>query len=73
MMIVAWVTGSVLILKANFMPPSNGNLSKNEEKLEEEGREGARTKRKESRDSTDGRSYGNGTSMVLGEGSKTCW
>jgi hypothetical protein len=26
------------------MPPSNGNLSKNEEELEEEGGEGARTK-----------------------------
>jgi hypothetical protein len=46
MMIVAWVTGSVLILKANFMPPSNGDLSKNREELEEEGREGARAKRR---------------------------
>ncbi len=43
-MIAAWVTGSDLILKANFMPPSNGNLSKHEEELEEEGREGARAK-----------------------------
>jgi hypothetical protein len=44
MMIVAWVTGSVLISKSNFMPPSDGDLSKNEEELEEEGGEGARAK-----------------------------
>ncbi len=44
MMIAAWVTGSVLILKANFKPLSNGNLSKNKEELEKEGREGSRAK-----------------------------
>jgi hypothetical protein len=44
MMIAAGVTSLLLILKANFMPPSNGNLSKNKEELEEEGGEGARAK-----------------------------
>jgi hypothetical protein len=44
MMIAAWVTGWVLISKANFTPPSNDNLSKNKEELEEEGGEGTRTK-----------------------------
>jgi hypothetical protein len=44
MMIAAWVTSSVLISKANFMPPSDRDLSKNEEKLEEEGVEGAHAK-----------------------------
>ena len=44
MMIVAWVTRSVLISKANLMPPSNADLSKNKEELEEEGREGAHAK-----------------------------
>ncbi len=43
-MITAWVTGLVLISKANFMPPSNANLSKNKEELEEEGRDGAHVK-----------------------------
>jgi hypothetical protein len=44
MIIAAWVTDLVLILKANFMPPSNSNISEKEEVLEEEGREGAHTK-----------------------------
>ncbi len=43
-MITAWVTGLVLISKANFVPPSNGGLSNNKEELEEEGGEGARAK-----------------------------
>jgi hypothetical protein len=44
MMIAAWVTGSVLISKANFIPLSNSNLSENKESLEEEGVEGAPAK-----------------------------
>jgi hypothetical protein len=44
MMIAAWVAGSVLISKANFMPQSDGDLSKNEENLEEEGVEVASAK-----------------------------
>ncbi len=44
MMIEAWVTGLVLILKANFMSPIEGKLSKNEEELEEEGGEGDHAK-----------------------------
>ena len=39
-MIMAWVTSSFLILKANLMPLSNGNLSKIKEELEEEAGEG---------------------------------
>jgi hypothetical protein len=35
MIIAAWVIGWVLISKANFMPPSNGNISEKEEALEE--------------------------------------
>jgi hypothetical protein len=44
MMIAACVTGSVLILKANFMPPSNGDISEKEEVFEDEVGEGTHTK-----------------------------
>ncbi len=68
MMIAAWVTGSVLISKANFMPPSDRDLSKNKEELEEEGGEGAPTKGRNPGTVPTVESYGNGTSMVLDEG-----
>ncbi len=44
------------------------NLSKRAEMVR-----GCPYKRKESRDSANGGSYGDGTSMVCGECSKTCW
>ncbi len=69
MMIAACVIGLVLILKANFMPPSNNNLSKIKEELEKEGREGTRTKGRNPGAVPMEKNYGDGTSMVLGESS----
>jgi hypothetical protein len=43
------------------------------EELEEGGRRRCPRKKKESRDSVDGGSYGDGTFTVHGKGSKTCW
>ena len=54
-MIIAWVTSSFLILKANLMPLSNGNLSKIKEELEEEGGEDTRTKGRNPGTSADGK------------------
>ena len=52
------------------MPPSNVDLSKIKEELEEEGGEGARTKGRNPGTVPTAKNYGNGTSMVLGEGTK---
>ncbi len=62
--------GLVFILKANFILRSRkvgGKIAKGSEKVWRK----RLHERKEARDSDDGKSYGNGTSMVLGQGQKT--
>jgi hypothetical protein len=67
MMTVAWVTGSVLISKANFISrgrQAGGKIAKDLIKVWKK----RSCERKESRDGVNGKSYGNSTSMVLGQG-----
>jgi hypothetical protein len=67
---VAWVTGSVLILKVNFIShgrQAGGKIAKGLTKVWKK----HSLKRKESRDSVNDESYGNSTSMVFGQGGKT--
>jgi hypothetical protein len=62
--------GLVFILKANFIPwgrKAGGKIAKGSEKV---WRKHLR-RRKEARDSDDSKSYGDSTSMVLGQGQKT--
>jgi hypothetical protein len=72
MMILACVTGSVLILKAIFMPQATAMGGEKGKNLRRGWQRCLREKEK-SRDSVNGGSYGDGTSMVCGEGSKPCW
>jgi hypothetical protein len=57
--------GSVVVIPCGRK--AGGKIAKGSEKV---WRKRLR-KRKEARDSDDGKSYGNGTSMVLGQGQKT--
>jgi hypothetical protein len=70
MMMVAWVTGSILISKMNFISPRQ----KAGRKIAKRSWVGALVEglfeKKEPRDSGNSESYGNGTSMDLGEGKK---
>jgi hypothetical protein len=69
MMIAACLMVLVLISKAIFMPRVMVMGGK-KGRTQGRGRQRRLHKKEESRDSADGGSYGNGTSMVCGEGSK---
>jgi hypothetical protein len=69
MMMAACVTSSVFISKANFMPGAGsegGNVKWTRGRVLVK----CSRERKETRDNADGRSQGDGISMVLGEGEK---